>query len=132
MISLFGRPHFSSRHPTVYCQYSQSIFIDSYRANYPKHPTLGFQYCKYIALMFFARIRSFLQPLPVFRPIQTSSRIPSTLSNPSSTSILATQIRGMKVRSAAKKMCRNCRSVRRKGRVYIICKSNPRHKQRQG
>ncbi|HAB14550.1 MAG TPA: 50S ribosomal protein L36 [Planctomycetaceae bacterium] len=29
-------------------------------------------------------------------------------------------------------MCENCKIVRRKGRVYVICSSNPRHKQRQG
>ncbi|TDI97820.1 MAG: 50S ribosomal protein L36 [Caldithrix sp.] len=37
----------------------------------------------------------------------------------------------MKVRSAVKKMCDNCKIIRRKGRVIVICK-NPRHKQRQG
>ncbi|PPE06099.1 50S ribosomal protein L36 [Williamsoniiplasma lucivorax] len=37
----------------------------------------------------------------------------------------------MKVRSSVKKMCDNCRVIRRKGRVMIIC-SNPKHKQRQG
>ena len=37
----------------------------------------------------------------------------------------------MKVRASVKKMCRNCRVVRRKGVVRIIC-SDPRHKQRQG
>ncbi|MCZ6820611.1 MAG: 50S ribosomal protein L36 [Calditrichaeota bacterium] len=37
----------------------------------------------------------------------------------------------MKVRSSLKKICDNCKIIRRKGRVMIICK-NPRHKQRQG
>ncbi|UZE93170.1 MAG: 50S ribosomal protein L36 [Candidatus Nealsonbacteria bacterium] len=37
----------------------------------------------------------------------------------------------MKVKSSVKKRCRHCKVVRRKGRVYIICK-NPKHKQRQG
>ena len=37
----------------------------------------------------------------------------------------------MKVRASVKKMCRNCRVVKRKGVVRIIC-SDPRHKQRQG
>ena len=37
----------------------------------------------------------------------------------------------MKVRASVKKMCRNCRVVRRKRTVRVICK-NPRHKQRQG
>ncbi|MBU2068017.1 50S ribosomal protein L36 [Patescibacteria group bacterium] len=38
----------------------------------------------------------------------------------------------MKVRASVKKMCAHCKVVRRKGRVYVICKKNPRHKQRQG
>ncbi|KAA0050174.1 hypothetical protein IC582_003936 [Cucumis melo] len=38
----------------------------------------------------------------------------------------------MKVRSSVKKMCEFCRTVKRKGRVYIYCSSNPKHKQRQG
>ncbi|MFQ5602871.1 MAG: 50S ribosomal protein L36 [bacterium] len=37
----------------------------------------------------------------------------------------------MKVRSSLKKICDNCKIIRRKGRLYVICK-NPRHKQRQG
>ncbi|KAN0133282.1 Ribosomal protein L36 domain containing protein [Lactarius tabidus] len=40
--------------------------------------------------------------------------------------------RGMKVRSSVKIMCDGCNVVRRKGRVYILCTKNPRHKQRQG
>ena len=38
----------------------------------------------------------------------------------------------MKVRTSVKKMCSNCRVIKRKGIVRIICKTNPRHKQRQG
>jgi large subunit ribosomal protein L36 len=37
----------------------------------------------------------------------------------------------MKVRASVKKICRNCKIVRRKGIVRVIC-INPRHKQRQG
>ncbi|MFW0837756.1 MAG: 50S ribosomal protein L36 [Candidatus Komeilibacteria bacterium] len=37
----------------------------------------------------------------------------------------------MKVRSSVKKMCKDCKVIRRKGRVICICK-NPKHKQRQG
>lgn len=37
----------------------------------------------------------------------------------------------MKVKASVKKLCKNCKIVRRRGRVYVIC-SNPRHKQRQG
>ena len=41
----------------------------------------------------------------------------------------------MKVLSSlksAKKRSKDCRVVRRKGRVYVICKTNPRLKARQG
>jgi large subunit ribosomal protein L36 len=37
----------------------------------------------------------------------------------------------MKVRASIKRMCNNCRVVRRKGVLRVICK-NARHKQRQG
>ncbi len=36
----------------------------------------------------------------------------------------------MKVRVSVKKICKDCRIIKRKGVVRIICK-NPRHKQRQ-
>lgn len=38
----------------------------------------------------------------------------------------------MKVQTSVRKMCRKCVVVRRKGIVRILCKANPRHKQRQG
>ena len=37
----------------------------------------------------------------------------------------------MKVRSSVKKMCQACRVVKYKQKVYIKCRENPRHKQRQ-
>ena len=37
----------------------------------------------------------------------------------------------MKVQASVKKVCRNCKIVRRARVVRVICK-NPRHKQRQG
>ncbi|MCC7146019.1 MAG: 50S ribosomal protein L36 [Phycisphaeraceae bacterium] len=38
----------------------------------------------------------------------------------------------MKVRSSVKRMCEHCKIVRRKGVVRVICRKNPKHKQRQG
>ena len=38
----------------------------------------------------------------------------------------------MKVRASVKKRIRDCIIVRRKGRIYVINKKNPRFKQRQG
>ncbi|TDU28098.1 LSU ribosomal protein L36P [Panacagrimonas perspica] len=37
----------------------------------------------------------------------------------------------MKVRTSVKKICRNCKVVRRSGVVRVIC-TDLRHKQRQG
>ena len=38
----------------------------------------------------------------------------------------------MKVRASVKKRSEECKIVKRKGRVYVINKKNPRFKQRQG
>ena len=37
----------------------------------------------------------------------------------------------MKVLASVKKICRNCKIIRRNGVVRVIC-TEPRHKQRQG
>jgi len=37
----------------------------------------------------------------------------------------------MKVRTSVRKICRNCKIIRRAGVVRVIC-SDARHKQRQG
>jgi large subunit ribosomal protein L36 len=37
----------------------------------------------------------------------------------------------MKVKSSVRRICEQCRIIRRYGRVRVICK-NPRHKQVQG
>jgi len=38
----------------------------------------------------------------------------------------------MKVRSSVKRICESCKIIRRKGVVRVICKADPKHKQRQG
>ena len=40
--------------------------------------------------------------------------------------------RNMKVRASLKKRTPDCKIVRRKGRLYVINKKNPKYKQRQG
>jgi large subunit ribosomal protein L36 len=37
----------------------------------------------------------------------------------------------MKVKPSVKKICQKCKTVKRKGRIFVICE-NPKHKQRQG
>ena len=41
------------------------------------------------------------------------------------------ECRGMKIRASVKRLCDNCKIVRRRGVVFVVC-INPRHKQRQG
>ncbi|KAG7660748.1 uncharacterized protein J8A68_005710 [[Candida] subhashii] len=41
-------------------------------------------------------------------------------------------LRQFKVRTSVKKLCKDCYVVKRSGRVYVLCKSNGKHKQRQG
>ena len=38
----------------------------------------------------------------------------------------------VKVKASVKKMCGQCQVVRRKGKVRVICKADPKHKQVQG
>ena len=38
----------------------------------------------------------------------------------------------VKVRSSVKPICEHCKVVKRQGVTRIICKRNPKHKQRQG
>ncbi|MEK9658121.1 MAG: 50S ribosomal protein L36 [bacterium] len=37
----------------------------------------------------------------------------------------------MKVRASVKAMCEHCRIIKRKGRIWVLCKVNPKHKQKQ-
>ena len=38
----------------------------------------------------------------------------------------------MKVRTSVKAICNDCRIIKRKGTVRVICNKSPKHKQRQG
>ncbi|MEK7069903.1 MAG: 50S ribosomal protein L36 [Patescibacteria group bacterium] len=38
----------------------------------------------------------------------------------------------MRVKTSIKTRCNDCKLVKRKGRLYNICKKTPKHKQRQG
>ncbi|KAI0825091.1 ribosomal protein L36-domain-containing protein [Trametes gibbosa] len=49
--------------------------------------------------------------------------------SPSHVSTNVVLSRGMKVRASVKTMCDGCSVVKRKGRIYIICSKNPKHKQ---
>ncbi|MDP3685568.1 MAG: 50S ribosomal protein L36 [bacterium] len=38
----------------------------------------------------------------------------------------------MKVHASVKPRCAQCRLVRRRGHLFVVCPANPKHKQRQG
>ncbi|KAJ7783761.1 ribosomal protein L36-domain-containing protein [Mycena maculata] len=63
-----------------------------------------------------SRARFFSLPRAIQHPVNTAIRSPDLA-------------RGMKVRASIKPMCEGCAVVRRKGRLYVICSKNPKHKQ---
>lgn len=38
----------------------------------------------------------------------------------------------MKVRASVKPICKDCKVIKRRGRITVVCKKYPKHKQRQG
>jgi len=46
--------------------------------------------------------------------------------------VLNSSERLVKVRTSVKPICEHCKVVKRNGVTRIICKRNPKHKQRQG
>ena len=38
----------------------------------------------------------------------------------------------MKVKASVKRVCGSCQIIRRRGKVRVICKADPKHKQVQG
>ena len=78
---------------------------------------------------FIATTRPFLTR---FRPATLPPTVPHLHNalTPNRAQALAPMLaRGMKVRSSVKTMCDGCQVVKRKGRIYIICSKNPKHKQ---
>ncbi|CAG8439035.1 5776_t:CDS:2 [Ambispora leptoticha] len=68
----------------------------------------------------------------LFTPMNTTRFTPAPGQNNSIGLVLKTTTRGMKVRSSVKKMCDGCYTVRRRGYLFVMCKKNKKHKQRQG
>ncbi|NWI09069.1 RM36 protein, partial [Crypturellus soui] len=40
-------------------------------------------------------------------------------------------VAGLKTKTSLRRRCKDCFIVRRRGRLYVCCKTNPRHKQRK-
>lgn len=72
-------------------------------------------------------LRTLIFNRPLLARIRTVSAAPTIARNALANSLVIA--RGMKVRASVKTMCDGCSVVRRKGRVYVICSKNPKHKQ---
>jgi large subunit ribosomal protein L36 len=77
------------------------------------------------------------QPPPALAPVAPALTAPGAIANVRlrRTGRARPEDHGMKVVNSlksVKKRDRNCRVVRRRGRVYVINKRNPRFKARQG
>lgn len=68
------------------------------------------------------------QVMPISRAATFVPRLMMPVAKPA----IQESIRTFKVRTSVKKFCKDCYMVRRKGRVYVYCKSNGKHKQKQG
>lgn len=79
-------------------------------------------------LPFTSIIRQLFVPSPI-RPLFNAT---PKLITPATIGALYQPLRTFKVRTSVKKFCKDCYLVKRKGRVYVYCKSNGKHKQRQG
>ncbi|NXG49098.1 RM36 protein, partial [Psilopogon haemacephalus] len=51
---------------------------------------------------------------------------------PPPAALLPPLVAGLKTKTSLKRRCKDCFFVRRRGRLYVYCKTNPRHKQRKG
>jgi len=58
--------------------------------------------------------------------------LPQTAQNHIQQHFKLTELPDMKVKPSIKKRSVDCKIVRRKGKLYVINKKNPRFKQRQG
>lgn len=74
--------------------------------------------------------------VPVIRQVVAARPLPALAVQPvamprilTPQPVLPPLVRGMKVRASVKKKCNHCSIVRRKGRLYVICSKNPKHKQ---
>ncbi|NXN19313.1 RM36 protein, partial [Indicator maculatus] len=53
------------------------------------------------------------------------------LAVPLPAALLPPLLAGLKTKTSLRRRCKDCFIVRRRGRLYVCCKTNPRHKQRK-
>ncbi|CAO3594277.1 unnamed protein product [Absidia cylindrospora] len=72
--------------------------------------------------------------MSLFRSLfqQTRPMFGSLFQQQINTPAMLTMVRTMKVRLSVKKLCDGCTTVRRRGKLFVTCNKNKKHKQRQG
>ncbi|KAM9387635.1 large ribosomal subunit protein bL36m isoform 1-T1 [Phaethornis superciliosus] len=78
--------------------------------------------------------RAAAQAVPVIRalPLCCGKAAPrSLLALPPPPGLLPPLLAGLKTKTKLKRRCKDCFIVRRHGRLYVLCKTHPRHKQRK-
>ncbi|XP_042632708.1 39S ribosomal protein L36, mitochondrial-like [Cyprinus carpio] len=90
-------------------------------------PAVGAQRCISTITAATARFRGVIHPV-------REPHVPflSPLLGPCQQLLCVQPAAGMKTKTALKRRCKDCFFVRRRGRLFVFCKSHPRHKQRQG
>ncbi|NXI47292.1 RM36 protein, partial [Galbula dea] len=65
-------------------------------------------------------------------PLRVGAASPrALLAVPPLSGLLPPLLAGLKTKTSLKRRCKDCFIVRRRGRLYVLCKTNPRHKQRK-
>ncbi|NWS39796.1 RM36 protein, partial [Probosciger aterrimus] len=78
--------------------------------------------------------RPVLLPAPVRRALSPWCGVAAPralLALPPPAGLLSPLVAGLKSKVSLRRRCKDCFIVRRRGRLYVICKTHPRHKQRQ-
>jgi len=73
-----------------------------------------------------------VRKMPLADQSSVSGWVSGLLDRCLSTCQLEGSVQTMKVRASVKRICNQCQIVRRKGKVRVICKADPKHKQVQG
>ncbi|KAM6230245.1 LOW QUALITY PROTEIN: large ribosomal subunit protein bL36m-like [Porphyrio hochstetteri] len=66
---------------------------------------------------------------PLWCRVAASPR--TLLAVPPPPGLLPLLLAGLKTKTSLRRRCKDCYIVQRRGRLYVYCKTNPRHKQRK-
>ncbi|XP_075561152.1 large ribosomal subunit protein bL36m [Pelecanus crispus] len=80
----------------------------------------------------FSSLAPWWAPVSRALPLRCGAAAPrGLLAVPPPAGLLPPLLAGLKTKTSLKRRCKDCFIVRRRGRLYVCCKTNPRHKQRK-